>query len=74
MHLKTDDREEIDTLKSGTRLVEIDSEARADEIAAALHAEMPWMSPATEVLWQAMRQSVGSRYSLPDALLALLVL
>ena len=32
--------------------------ARGDEIAAALHAEMPWMAPATEVVWQGLRASV----------------
>lgn len=34
------------------------SEHRADELAAALHAEFPWMGRATETVWHAMRRSV----------------
>ncbi|MZQ91348.1 AAA family ATPase [Frigidibacter albus] len=36
----------------------IATEARADELAAELHKGMPWMAPATEIVWHAMRQSV----------------
>ena len=32
-------------------------EAQADEWAAALHGEMPWMAPATEHAWHAMRRA-----------------
>ena len=32
-------------------------EHQADELAAALHEEMPWMAPATEAAWHAMRRS-----------------
>ncbi|TCT41837.1 hypothetical protein [Martelella mediterranea] len=55
MHLRTDDRKAIELLNTGVEVVEVEveveveSEARADEIAAALHAGMPWMAPATEV-------------------------
>ncbi|AGT07404.1 AAA family ATPase [Paracoccus aminophilus] len=57
-HLKREDRERIEVLKHGVQLVCIPTEHRADEIAAALHAEAPWMAPAAEVVWQAMRRSV----------------
>ena len=60
VHLRTDDRKATELLNTGVEVVEIESEARSDKIAAALHAEMPWMAPATEVFWQTMRQSVGS--------------
>ncbi len=56
-HLKRDDRERLEVLKDGARLIQIPSEHRADEIAAALHEDMPWMAPATEVIWHAMRRS-----------------
>ena len=32
---------------------------QADEIAAALHAEMPWMGRATEHLWQMLRRTAS---------------
>jgi len=43
-HLVRVDRERLTTLHDGVNLVEITTEHRADEIAAALHEEMPWMS------------------------------
>lgn len=57
-HLKSDDRARLETLKHGAGLTSIPSEYRADELAAALHDEVPWMGPATEVVWRAMRRSV----------------
>lgn len=57
-HLKSDDRARLEVLKDGARLIRIPSEHRADEIAAALHEDMPWMAPVTEVVWHAMRRSV----------------
>ncbi|MDF3605793.1 AAA family ATPase [Paracoccus sp. DMF-8] len=57
-HLKRDDRERLEVLKDGARLIRIPGEHRADEIAAALHEDMPWMAPATELVWHAMRRSV----------------
>ncbi|MBD9529694.1 AAA family ATPase [Paracoccus sp. PAR01] len=57
-HLRRDDRDRLEALRDGARLIRIPSEHRADELAAALHAEMPWMAPATEIVWQAMRRSV----------------
>ena len=57
-HLKKEDRERLEVLKDGVRLISIPTEHRADELAAELHAEMPWMAQATEIVWQAMRRSV----------------
>lgn len=57
-HLKRDDRERLEVLKDGVRLISIPSEHHADEIAAGLHGDMSWMDPATEVVWHAMRRSV----------------
>ena len=57
-HLKKEDRDRLEVLKDGAALITIPSEYRADELAAELHADMPWMAPATEIVWQAMRRSV----------------
>ena len=57
-HLKWEDRERIKVLRDGARLVEIRDEHHADELAAQLHAEMPWMGPANTEVWQVMRRSV----------------
>lgn len=59
-HLKSVERERLGTLREGVDLVTIPTEHRADEIAAALHAEFPWMGPATEMVWRAMRRSARS--------------
>jgi len=57
-HLKKEDRERLEVLAGGVRLATIPSEHRADELAAELHGEFPWLAPATEVVWCAMRRSV----------------
>lgn len=57
-HLKREDRERLGVLREDVTLIAITSEHWADELAASLHAEMPWMAPATEIVWQAMRRSV----------------
>ena len=56
-HLKSDDRERLEALKDGARLISIRNEHHADELAAGLHEDMPWMAPATEVVWHAARRS-----------------
>ncbi|MCU9849017.1 AAA family ATPase [Defluviimonas sp. WL0024] len=71
-HLRKEEREQLSVLRDGVRLVTIPSEHRADELAAELHAEMPWMAPATEAVWHAMRASVRSGtpgFRLPPLLL-----
>ncbi|NSY38130.1 hypothetical protein [Leisingera sp. ANG59] len=57
-HLKYDDLEKLETQRDGVRLIGIPNGHRADEIAVELHQEMPWMAPATEIIWRAMRRSL----------------
>ena len=56
-HLKPEEIKRLSVLKNGTRLTSPGNEAWADELAAALHAEMPWMGPCTEAAWHALRRS-----------------
>jgi hypothetical protein len=56
-HLKSDDAKKLEVLRLGVRLARVATEHQADELAAALHAEYPWMGPATEVVWRGMRRS-----------------
>ena len=57
-HLSYDERKKLSALQNGVQLIQLESEHRVDEIAAALHEEMPWMSSATEFAWDAMRESM----------------
>lgn len=57
-HLRRDDRDRLEARRAGARLIRIPSQHRADELTAALHAEMPWLAPATKIVWQAMHRSV----------------
>jgi hypothetical protein len=57
-HLKTADRERLETLREGVGLAVVSTEHQADELAAKLHAEFPWMGAATEAVWNGMRNSV----------------
>lgn len=57
-HLKPDDLRALQPLAEGANLISIPSEHRADEIASELHTDMPWMGPANERVWHAMRSSV----------------
>ncbi len=56
-HLKKEELARIESVFGGVELVEAKSEGWADEVAAALHAEMPWMAPATEYAWHALRRA-----------------
>ncbi|TCO70381.1 AAA family ATPase [Rhodovulum euryhalinum] len=58
--LKREERDRFEGLRNGVDLVALPSEHRADEIAAELHAEFPWMGPATEAIWHGLRRSVQS--------------
>jgi len=44
-HLAEDSRVRLTPLKGGLPVARIATEHEADEIAAALHAEVPWMAP-----------------------------
>lgn len=46
--------------RHGAKLISVESEHRADEIAAAVHSEMLWMAAATAMILQDMRASVRS--------------
>ena len=57
-HLKDKgETERLRPLLGDVPAVTVPSEHRADEIAASLHEEMPWMAPATEAAWHALRRS-----------------
>ncbi|WP_390910999.1 AAA family ATPase [Pseudosulfitobacter sp. SM2401] len=71
-HLKTDDRKALRRLKDGVTVSRVPTEHDADVLAATLHEEMPWMGPATEHIWHALRKSV--REDLPGFQFAPLLL
>ncbi|WP_106745079.1 AAA family ATPase [Yoonia maritima] len=56
-HLSEENRARLTSLRGGLPIAKIATEHEADEIAAALHAEMPWMAPATETVWHGLRAS-----------------
>ncbi|WP_299928806.1 AAA family ATPase [uncultured Pelagimonas sp.] len=57
-HLEPSDRELLEVLRDGVDLRMLENEHQADEIASALHVEMPWMAAATERVWKDLRASV----------------
>lgn len=57
-HLDAKDRDTLEVFRGGATLITVETEHQADEIAAAIHTEMPWMGSATELVWQDMRTSV----------------
>ncbi|MEP4198822.1 MAG: hypothetical protein ABJL99_24625 [Aliishimia sp.] len=71
-HLAEENRVRLTPLKGGLPVAHIATEHEADEIAAALHAEMPWMAPATEAVWHGLRAS--AREGLPGLRFSPLVL
>ncbi|SHF42825.1 hypothetical protein SAMN05444279_1421, partial [Ruegeria intermedia] len=62
-HLSEENCAKLTPLRGGLPVTRINTEHEADEIAAALHAEMPWMAPATEAVWHGLRAS--AREGLP---------
>jgi hypothetical protein len=48
-HLKREDKERLSILRDGVNLIRLPSEHRADEIAADLHDEFPWMARVAEI-------------------------
>ena len=71
-HLAEENRVRLTPLRGGLQVAHIATEHEADEIAAALHAEMPWMAPATEAVWHGLRAS--AREGLPGLRFSPLVL
>ncbi|MGP6089557.1 AAA family ATPase [Antarctobacter jejuensis] len=56
-HLSKDDLARLSPEDASMEAVMAPSEHRADEIAAALHAQMPWMGRATECAWHDLRRA-----------------
>ncbi|HBS48768.1 MAG TPA: peptidase [Rhodobacteraceae bacterium] len=56
-HLSEENRTRLTALRGGLPVARVATEHEADEIAAALHAEMPWMGRATEEVWHGLRAS-----------------
>lgn len=71
-HLSEEHRARLTPLRGGLPVARIATEHEADEIAAALHAEMPWMALATEAVWHGLRAS--AREGLPGFRFSPLVL
>ena len=71
-HLSEENRARLTPLRGGLPIRRVTSEHEADQIAAALHAEMPWMGQATEAVWHGLRASV--REGLPGVCFDPLVL
>ncbi len=67
-HPSRENRARLTPLRGGLPVSRIETEHEADEIAAALQAEMPWMARATEEVWQGLRASardglLGARFN-----------
>ncbi len=71
-HLPDAAKTQLNALRDGVSVTHIHTEDKADEIAAALHEEMPWMAPATEEVWHGLRRS--AREGLPGLRFTPLVL
>lgn len=56
-HLPGPAKAQLNALRDGVSVTRILTEHNTDEIAAALHAEMPWMAPATDEVWHGLRRS-----------------
>lgn len=56
-HLSPDDLQMLRPCRDGADIFELRDLHHADEIAAALHAEYPWLSDATTYVWQSLRQN-----------------
>ena len=69
--LKPEEIRELSRLRDGVDLIAIESADTADLIASRLHAEFPWMAPATTALWHGLRRAAvgGQTITLPNMLL-----
>lgn len=56
-HLTDQEKARLTPVRDGLPVSRIVTEHEADEIAAALHAESPWLAPATEAVWHGLRTS-----------------
>jgi hypothetical protein len=71
LHLKKDELARLAPVLGGVPLAMAGTEHWADEIAADLHAAMPWMAPATEHVWLALRRAArrGGPVAFPPLML-----
>ncbi len=71
-HLTTQEIQRLKPLMTGVRLVAPETVHWVDEVVSALHEEMPWMAPATQEVWYALRYSAtnGDPIRLPPLLLS----
>ncbi|MGY6409439.1 MAG: AAA family ATPase [Alkalilacustris sp.] len=60
-HLRREDAARLASLKGGVALVALADLDAADAMAAAIHEDMPWMAPATELVWHALRRAAVDR-------------
>lgn len=56
-HLSKEDLARVEQLGRGATVAGIATTDKADELAASLHADFPWMAEATTIVWNAMRRS-----------------
>jgi hypothetical protein len=56
-HLKRGEYDRLEPSLEGMQVVMAKDQNWADEVAAKLHADMPWMARATEYAWHALRRS-----------------
>lgn len=56
-HLKREEYDRLEPSLEGMQIIMAKSQSWADEIAAQLHDDMPWMGRATEYAWHALRRS-----------------
>lgn len=55
-HVENSAKERLQPIWGGVKSINPGTEHWADEIASALHEEMPWMGPATEHAWLMLRR------------------
>lgn len=56
-HLKREEYDRLEPSLGGMKVVMAQDQNWADEVAAKLHTDMPWMGRATEYAWHALRRS-----------------
>ena len=60
-HLKEKELQRLKPLITGLQLIEPKSEHWVDEVVSVLHEEMPWMAPATQEVWNALRRNASAK-------------
>lgn len=58
--LSAEDRLSLQGCRKGADLISLASTHHADEIAAALHMDFPWLSEATTHVWHSLRHNIAS--------------